>query len=83
LGISQGILGNLEGAVLRRMTKPAGEDADWRILYKAGSKFVQVGKTRQRPKKDDLVRISLFLVLWMKFALVSACSNSPIPFLQL
>lgn len=50
----QGLLGGMEGAVVRRVTS-AAQDPGWRILYKTGNKFVQVGQTKQRPSRDDLV----------------------------
>lgn len=39
---------------MRRVTS-AAQDPGWRILYKTGNKFVQVGQTKQRPSRDDLV----------------------------
>ena len=41
---------------MRRATS-ADQDPGWRILYKTGNKFVQVGQTKQRPSRDDLVRL--------------------------
>lgn len=55
LEFSLGLLGKKEGAVLKR--SEASRDpsvADWRILFKLGDRFVQVGKSKSRPSLEDV-----------------------------